>query len=46
VIEVFAKIPMASAYYLWTAPAWLGWYLYATGDKRGLKTLRTGNREA
>jgi hypothetical protein len=32
-IEVFAEVPIASAYYLWTAPAWLAWYLYATGKK-------------
>lgn len=24
------QIPMTSAFYIWTAPAWLGWYLYAT----------------
>ncbi len=33
-IEVFAEIPMTTVFYLWTAPAWLAWYLYATGDKR------------
>jgi hypothetical protein len=32
-IEVFVKIPMTSAYYLWTTPAWLAWYLYATSGK-------------
>lgn len=25
-----AQIPMTSVYYIWTAPAWLLWYLYAT----------------
>lgn len=25
-----AQIPMTSAYYIWTAPAWLAWYLDAT----------------
>lgn len=25
-----AQIPMTSSYYAWTAPAWVGWYLYAT----------------
>ena len=32
-IEVFAEIPMTSLFYLWTVPAWLAWYLYATGNK-------------
>ena len=32
-IEVFAEIPMTSVFYLWTVPAWLAWYLYATGNK-------------
>ncbi len=36
IIEVSANIPFASVYYLWTTPAWLAWYLYATrcGSKR------------
>jgi F0F1-type ATP synthase assembly protein I len=42
-VEVFAKIPMASAYYLWTAPAWLAWYLYATKKKRELNTVPAVN---
>jgi hypothetical protein len=29
-IEVLAGVPLTSAFYVWTAPAWLGWYLYAT----------------
>jgi hypothetical protein len=28
-IEVFAEVKMTSAFYLWTVPAWLAWYLYA-----------------
>jgi hypothetical protein len=32
-IEVFVKIPMTSAYYLWTTSARLAWYLYATSGK-------------
>jgi hypothetical protein len=32
-IEVFAEVPLASAYYLWTPSAWLAWYLYATRNK-------------
>jgi hypothetical protein len=30
-IELFANINIISPYYLWTTPAWLAWYLYATG---------------
>ena len=26
-IGFLIQIPMTSAYYVWTAPAWLGWYL-------------------
>jgi len=33
VIEVSANIPLSSVYYIWTAPAWLAWYLYATRHK-------------
>ena len=29
-IEISTIGKMASPYYLWTTPAWLGWYLYAT----------------
>lgn len=25
-----AQVPMTTAYYIWTAPAWLAWYVYAT----------------
>lgn len=32
-MEVFAEVPITSAYYLWTVPAWIAWYLYATGSK-------------
>jgi hypothetical protein len=32
-IEVYAIGHMASAFYLWTVPAWLAWYLYATWGK-------------
>ena len=31
-IEVFADVQMTTMYYLWTVPAWLLWYLYATGN--------------
>ena len=33
-IEVAAKVQITSNFFLWTAPAWLAWYLYATW-KRG-----------
>jgi hypothetical protein len=29
-IEVFREVDLTSRYYLWSTPAWLGWYLYAT----------------
>jgi len=32
---VILAIQMPSPFYLWTAPAWLGWYLIATRNKRG-----------
>jgi len=31
-VGVIGEIPLPSAFYLWTAPAWLGWYLYATRE--------------
>jgi hypothetical protein len=30
-IEVFEGIEITTPFYIWTAPAWLLWYLYATG---------------
>lgn len=35
IMEVLIRIPITSAYYLWTPLAWLGWYLYATKSKHG-----------
>ena len=32
-IELFAGVQIISPYYLWTTPAWLAWYLYATRRK-------------
>ncbi len=32
-IELFAGVQIISPYYLWTTPAWLAWYLYATRSK-------------
>jgi len=29
-VGVVGEIQLPSAFYLWTAPAWLGWCLYAT----------------
>jgi Glycosyltransferase family 87 len=28
--EVLSQVPLTSPYYVWTAPVWLLWYLYAT----------------
>jgi Glycosyltransferase family 87 len=33
-VEVFAPAQLTSPDYLWTTPAWLGWYLYATRNSR------------
>ena len=30
-IELIYGVPLITPYYLWTTPAWLAWYLYATG---------------
>ncbi len=42
-VEVCVVGQMASAFYLWTVPAWLGWYLYATwstgNQAEGVKRL-------
>jgi hypothetical protein len=33
-IGVFWTIPLPSVFYLWTVPAWFGWYIYAMrGDQ-------------
>lgn len=32
--EILAGLKLDTPYYLWTAPAWLGWYLYATRGAR------------
>jgi len=34
-IELFAGLGITAWYYTWTTPAWLGWYLYATGKLKG-----------
>lgn len=30
-LEIFTNVQLTSAYFMWTTPAWLAWYLYATG---------------
>jgi hypothetical protein len=32
--EVFAQVQLTSPFYLWTTPAWLAWFLYATTSNR------------
>jgi hypothetical protein len=34
--ELIGGAKLSSAFYLWTAPTWLAWYLCATGIKRAL----------
>ncbi|HZB88708.1 MAG TPA: glycosyltransferase family 87 protein [Terracidiphilus sp.] len=33
-IEVLVNVPMTTIDYIWTAPAWLAWFLYATHNAR------------
>jgi hypothetical protein len=33
-IEVLESVQLTTPYYLWTTPAWLAWYLIATGNKK------------
>ncbi len=33
-IGVFREIPLPSAFYVWTTPAWLAWYLYAMRENQ------------
>jgi len=45
-IELFVGVQIISPYYLWTTPAWLAWFLYATGSNRkSAKLLRGGLAE-
>jgi hypothetical protein len=41
-VEVFAGVPLTSRFYLWTTPAWLAWYLYATRVS-SMRTEETGS---
>jgi Glycosyltransferase family 87 len=42
IVELLASVPIASLYFLWTTPAWLVWYLYATrkigASPRGIRS--------
>jgi hypothetical protein len=38
-VGVVAAIQLPSPFYLWTAPAWLAWFLYATRGKANSQTL-------
>lgn len=38
-VAVLCKMYMHSALYLWTAPAWFAWYLYAVRRKSRVRTL-------
>jgi Glycosyltransferase family 87 len=40
-IELFCRVEIITPYYLWTTPAWLGWYLYATGRFGGRPAEKT-----
>jgi len=33
-IEILCRVPFNSPLYLWTAPVWLAWYLYAANPRR------------
>jgi len=45
--ELLSGIILASNLYIWTAPAWLAWYLLAaktsSGDSAGVPSLRTAS---
>jgi hypothetical protein len=40
--ELLMNVPMKGHLYLWTTPAWLGWYLYATGRLGKRRVAPTG----
>ena len=44
-IELYAVGQMASPFYLWTVPAWLAWYLYATWSTGNQAEGFRNNRE-
>jgi hypothetical protein len=49
-IEVLAGVTLPSGFYMWTAPAWLAWYLYSvratSGDVAGAGERETHNEPA
>ena len=42
IIEAYAQVNIISPWYLWSVPAWVGWYLYAT-RKPAAPTAQPGN---
>jgi hypothetical protein len=36
-IGLICGIKLPSAFYLWTAPVWLAWYLFALASTRGAR---------
>jgi hypothetical protein len=45
-VQVMEQVPLTSCYYLWTVPAWIGWYLYATWGEHGLFLVSSKVRRA
>lgn len=45
-VEVLLGRPLESYWYLWTTPAWLGWYLYATGRMGASGVTASGPRHS
>jgi hypothetical protein len=46
-VEFFvADVKITTQYYLWTMPAWLAWYLYATGREKALPEETRGGAAA
>jgi hypothetical protein len=41
-LELFAGTQITTPYFLWTPPAWLAWYLYATGRFSGQSAANGG----
>jgi hypothetical protein len=44
-IEVLTGVQITSPFYLWTTPAWLAWYLFAT-RKKGTQAVSIGGDAA
>jgi len=45
-IEFFAGAKLISPYYLWTAPAWFAWYLFATRSKTNVTEFSLSGAES